>query len=50
MKKDVLGLTFEKWDLTEIDFDFSHMPVVMIINSSEMRETGFHAPGVLPRA
>ena len=36
MEKDASGLTFEEWDPTE-DVDSLQMPVMMIINSTELR-------------
>jgi hypothetical protein len=38
--EDASGLTFEEWDPTE-NADSSQMPVVMIINSNELRAAGF---------
>jgi len=38
--EDASGLTFEEWDPTE-NVDPSQKPVVMIINSSELRAAGF---------
>ena len=38
--EDASGLTLEEWDPTE-NFDSLQMPVVMMINSSELRATGF---------
>jgi hypothetical protein len=38
--EDVSGLTFEEWD-PSVDTDASEAPVAMIVNSSELRTTGF---------
>jgi len=38
--EDASGLTFEDWDPTE-NVDSSQVPVVMIINSSELKTAGF---------
>jgi hypothetical protein len=45
--EDDSGLTFEEWD-PSADTDASEAPVVMIINSSEVRATGFDLREVLP--
>ncbi len=37
--EDVSGLTFEEWD-PSADTDASEAPVVMIVNSSELRAAG----------
>ena len=39
------GLTFQKWTL---DVDTSRTPVVMLIDSSELRAAGFKLKEVLP--
>jgi len=46
--EDALGLTFEEWDPTE-NVDSSQMPVVMIINSSELRTAGLTLREVFPK-
>ena len=38
---DLLGLTFQEWDLSE-GTDNASAPVAMIFNSSEMCDTDFH--------
>ncbi len=45
MEEDVSGLTFQEWTP---DVDTSRPPVVMLINSSELRDTGFKLKEVLP--
>jgi hypothetical protein len=45
--EDVSGLTFEEWDPSS-DTDVSEAPVVMIVNSSELRITGFDLREVIP--
>jgi hypothetical protein len=45
--EDVSGLTFEEWD-PSADTDASEAPVAMIVNSSELRATGFDLREVLP--
>jgi len=45
--EDAPGLMFEEWDLSE-HVDSSQMPVAMIINSSELRTTGFTLWEVFP--
>jgi hypothetical protein len=45
--EDASGLTFEEWD-PSADTDTSEAPVTMIINSSELRATGFDLGEVLP--
>ncbi len=45
--EDASGLTFEEWDLS-VDTDGSEAPVVMIVNSSELRAAGFDLREVLP--
>jgi hypothetical protein len=43
----IVGHTFQEWTL---DVDTSRSPVVMIINSSELRATGFKLKEVFPPA
>ena len=47
MTENVSGLTFEEWDPSE-DTDASQAPVVMIVNSSELRAAGFDLIEVIP--
>ncbi len=47
MFEDASGLTFEEWDPSS-DTDASEAPVAMIVNSSELRATGFDLREVLP--
>ncbi len=47
MDEDASGLTFEEWD-PSVDTDASEVPVAMIVNSSELRATGFDLKEVLP--
>ena len=41
------GLTFEEWD-PSADTDASEAPVAMIVNSTELRVTGFDLREVIP--
>ena len=45
MEEDASGLTFQEWTP---DVDKSRPPVVMLINSSELRAAGFKLKEVLP--
>ena len=45
MEEDTSGLTFQEWTP---DVDTSRPPVVMLINSSELRAAGFKLKEVLP--
>ena len=45
MEEDSSGLTFQEWTP---DVDTSRTPVVMNVNSSELRGTGFNHKEVLP--
>jgi hypothetical protein len=45
--EDDSGLTFEDWD-PSADTDVSEAPVAMIVNSSELRATGFDLREVIP--
>jgi hypothetical protein len=45
--EDASGLTFEEWDPSE-DTDASESPVVLIVNSSELRAAGFDLREVIP--
>jgi hypothetical protein len=45
--EDASGLTFEEWDPSE-DTDASESPVTLIVNSSELRATGFDLREVIP--
>ena len=45
MEEDASGLTFQEWTP---DVDTSRTPVVMLIDSSELRATGFKLKEVLP--
>ena len=45
VKEDVSGLTFQEWTP---DVDTSRSPVLMLINSSELRAAGFKLKEVLP--
>jgi hypothetical protein len=45
--EDASGLTFEEWD-PSADTDVSEAPVVMIVNSSELRAAGFDLGEVIP--
>jgi hypothetical protein len=47
VEEDVSGLTFQEWTP---DVDTSRPPVVMLINSNELRTTGFKFKEVLPPA
>ena len=47
MDEDVSGLTFEEWD-PSADTDASEAPVVMIVNSSQLRAAGFDLREVIP--
>ena len=47
MDEDASGLTLEEGDPTE-NVDTLQMPVVMMINSSELRATGFTFRGEFP--
>ncbi len=47
VEEDVSGLTFQEWTP---DVDTSRPPVDMVINSSELRATGFKLKEVLPPA
>ena len=47
MDEDASGLTFEEWD-PSADTDTSEAPVAMIVNSSELRATGFDLREVIP--
>ena len=47
MDEDASGLTFEEWD-PSADTDASEAPVVMIVNSSELRAAGFDLREVIP--
>ena len=47
MEEDASGLTFQEWTP---DVDTSRPPVVMLINSSELRTTGFKLKEVLSAA
>ena len=47
MDEDASGLTLEEWDPTE-NVDTLQMSVVMMINSSELRATGFTFREELP--
>ncbi len=42
-----VGLTFEEWD-PSADTDASEVPMTMIVNSSELRTTGFDLKEVIP--
>ena len=45
VEEDASGLTFQEWTP---DVDTSQSPVVMVINSSELRAAGFKLKEVLP--
>ncbi len=45
VEEDASGLTFQEWTQ---DVDTSRTPVAMLINSSELRATGFKLKEVLP--
>jgi hypothetical protein len=45
--EDASGLTFEEWD-PSTDTDASETPVVMIVNSSELRAAVFDLREVIP--
>ena len=45
VEEDSSGLTFQEWTT---DVDTSRSPVVMMINSSELRDSGFKVKEVLP--
>ena len=45
--EDTSGLTFEEWD-PSTDTDPSEDPVVMIVNTSQLRATGFDLREVIP--
>ncbi len=47
MEEDSSGLTFQEWTP---DVDTSRSPVVMIVNSSELRPVGFKFKEVFPPA
>ncbi len=47
MDEDASGLTFEEWD-PSADTDASEAPLVMIVNSSELRAAGFDLREVIP--
>ena len=47
MEEDVSGLTFQEWTP---DVDTSRSPVVMLINSSELRAAGFKVREVFAAA
>ena len=47
MEEDASGLKFQEWTP---DVDTSRPPVVMLINSNELRVTGFNLKEVLPPA
>ena len=47
VEEDVSGLTFQEWTT---DFDTSRPPVVVIMNSSELRVTVFKIKEVIPPA
>ena len=47
MDEDDSGLTFEEWD-PSADTDALEAPVAMIVNSSELRATGFDLREVIP--
>jgi hypothetical protein len=47
MDEDAPGLTFEEWD-PSTDTDASEAPVSMIVDSSELRATGFNLREVIP--
>ena len=47
MDEDASGLTFEEWD-PSADTDASEAPVTMIVNSSQLRTTGFDLREVIP--
>ena len=47
MDEDVPCLTFEEWD-PSTDTDPSETPVTMIVNSSQLRATGFDLREVIP--
>jgi hypothetical protein len=47
VEEDASGLTFQEWTP---DVDTSRSPVTMLINSSELRATGFKFKEVLPPA
>ena len=47
VEEDASGLTFQEWTS---DVDTSHPPVDILINSSELRATGFNLKEVLPPA
>jgi hypothetical protein len=47
VEEDASGLTFQEWTP---DIDTSRPPVVMLINSSELRAAGFKLKEVFPPA
>ncbi len=47
MDEDTSGLTFEEWD-PSVDTDASEALVTMIVNSSQLRVTGFDLREVIP--
>jgi hypothetical protein len=47
VNEDASGLTFEEWE-PSADTDASEAPVVMIVNSSELRAAGFDLREVIP--
>jgi hypothetical protein len=47
MDEDASGLTFEEWD-PSADTDASEAPVAIIVNSSELRASGFDLREVIP--
>ena len=47
MEEDASGLTFQEWTP---DVDTSRTPVVMLIDSSELRASGFKFKEVIPPA
>ncbi len=47
MDLDVSGLTFEEWE-PSLDTDSSQAPVTMIVDSSDLRTTGFDLREVIP--
>ena len=49
MEEDTSGFTREEWDQTQ-DADASQPPVTMLINSSELRATGFTLREMIPPA
>jgi len=49
VEEDASGLTFEEWNSTQ-DADISQPPVAMLINSSELRATGFTLREMIPPA